>query len=269
MRRVLVVALPVLALALAGGIVLHQVLSGPLAAVPGSRSHGAPRASGGGPRVITSGGMRPKVAIGQFFGTEPSVIGFSADGASVVTGIRWTSWDAASATGTGTWHHETCVPTCGTGPVAEYPAELRFSNVRDGMFTVLTTRWNGQVATWYYPSGWPQQAARRPAGPSGTPSMKSPRLVFEAFIAAINQHNWPRVWSLGGKNLGPSYRQMVAGFSNTSHDVVTSLSVSGDTVSASIIAYETTGAAQIYDLTYVITGGVVTAGQQVLVGTSG
>ena len=96
-----------------------------------------------------------------------------------------------------------------------------------------------------------------------------PRAVFGAYIAAINRHDWPAVWQLGGKNLGLSYAQMVAGYHLTARDAVTSLSVHGHTVTARILAYETTGPVQTYALRYVITGGVIVAAHQTLLGTSG
>jgi hypothetical protein len=75
------------------------------------------------------------------------------------------------------------------------------------------------------------------------------------------------VWQLGGKNLGETYNSMVAGFRDTSHDVLTSLIAHGGSVSARIRAYETTGAVQTYALSYTVAGGVITSGQQTLLGT--
>jgi hypothetical protein len=98
-------------------------------------------------------------------------------------------------------------------------------------------------------------------------SRPGPQAVVEEFIAAINARNWPRVWQLGGKNLGESYASMVAGFRLTSHDVLTSLASSGDLVTARIRAYETTGAVQTYALRYTVRHGVITAGQQALLST--
>ena len=111
--------------------------------------------------------------------------------------------------------------------------------------------------------------------PSGSPSGSAtvaasearPQAVVKAYFAAINAHNWRRVWQLGGKNLGQTYNSMVAGFRDTSHDVLTSLSVHGDSVSARIRAYETTGAVQTYALSYTVADGVITSGQQTLLGT--
>lgn len=40
-----------------------------------------------------------------------------------------------------------------------------------------------------------------------TRGVASPVHVVEAYFAAINRRNWPRVWALGGKNPGESYDQ--------------------------------------------------------------
>jgi hypothetical protein len=106
--------------------------------------------------------------------------------------------------------------------------------------------------------------ARRGAVASARLSPPVPRAVVEEFIAAINARDWPRVWQLGGKNLGESYTSMVAGFGLTSHDVLTSLASTGNLVTARIRAYETTGAVQTYALNYTVRDGVITAGQQTL-----
>jgi hypothetical protein len=60
---------------------------------------------------------------------------------------------------------------------------------------------------------------------------------------------------------------MVAGFRYTSHDVLTSLTTAGDSVSAQIRAYETTGIIQTYALSYTVRDGVITSGQQTLLTT--
>jgi hypothetical protein len=95
----------------------------------------------------------------------------------------------------------------------------------------------------------------------------SPRAVVKAFIAAINEHDWQKVWHLGGKNLGETYGAMVAGFRETNHDVLNRITSHGDTVNARITAYETTGAVQTYALSYTVRGGLITAGRQTLLAT--
>jgi Protein kinase domain len=90
----------------------------------------------------------------------------------------------------------------------------------------------------------------------------SPRAAVRRFIAAINEHDWPRVWHLGGKNLGKPYRTMVAGFRYTSYDVITSIVNHGDVVNAQISAYETTGVVQTIALSYTVRAGIITYGSQ-------
>ncbi len=121
------------------------------------------------------------------------------------------------------------------------------------------------------PAAAPSAAATLPpsaaaASPSGAAA--APQAVVEDYIAAINQHDWPVVWRLGGDNLGPTYSQMVNGYRLTSKDVITSLVTNGSDVSATILAYETTGPVQTYNLQYVVSDGVIVSGSQTLTGTS-
>jgi serine/threonine protein kinase len=109
-----------------------------------------------------------------------------------------------------------------------------------------------------------QLGSTRPPSGSTHHSSASNAAVVRAFIGAINKHDWHQVWQLGGKNLGSSYASMVAGFKHTSRDVLTSLTTRGDTVTAYITAYETTGAHQTYALSYVVKHGVITSGHQKL-----
>ena len=104
--------------------------------------------------------------------------------------------------------------------------------------------------------------------PSPAPAVPGPRAVVLSYIAAINAHDYRRVWALGGKNLGQTYQQMVAGYRLTAHDDVTSLVVHGDTVDITMLARETTGAVQSYRVHYVVHHGVITAGHATLLGTS-
>jgi hypothetical protein len=109
----------------------------------------------------------------------------------------------------------------------------------------------------------------RPAssGPAG-PRIPGPRAVVLAYIAAINRHQWHRVWDLGGRNLSPSYRAMVAGYRLTAHDQLTVVRVRGDNVDANLSARETTGVVQHYRMHYVVRHGVIVAGHATLLGTS-
>ena len=82
-----------------------------------------------------------------------------------------------------------------------------------------------------------------------------------AYIAAINRHDWHRVWALGGKHFSRSYQDMVAGYRLTARDDVTSLKVRGDTVYVHLLARETTGAVQSYQMRYVVRRGMIIAGR--------
>jgi serine/threonine protein kinase len=108
----------------------------------------------------------------------------------------------------------------------------------------------------------------QPTPPASSPAVPSPKAVVEAYFAAINAHDWGRVWNLGGKNLGQTYNQMVAGYRSTAHDVLASIHAHGDSVTVRLIAHETNGAVQTYRASYVVQGGVITAGQATLLGTS-
>jgi len=94
-----------------------------------------------------------------------------------------------------------------------------------------------------------------------------------AFIRAINERDYRRAWLLGGDDLsavnGQTYRQFAAGFARTARDVIIAERVSGQVVRLRILAYETTGPVQTYALTYVVSGGLIVAGSEVLLGTAG
>ncbi|HEV2370614.1 MAG TPA: hypothetical protein VGS19_00475, partial [Streptosporangiaceae bacterium] len=91
-----------------------------------------------------------------------------------------------------------------------------------------------------------------------------PQAVVKTFIDAVNAHDWPQVWQLGGKNLGMTYSAMVAGFGSTSHDVLTAMTTNGDTVSARVDDIGATGSAQVYALVYTVQNGAITSYQQTL-----
>jgi len=90
----------------------------------------------------------------------------------------------------------------------------------------------------------------------------------QAYFAAINAHDWRRVWDLGGKNLGQTYSKMVAGYRSTAHDALTSIHAHGDKVTVRLVARETDGTVQTYQASYVVQDGVITAGHATLLGTS-
>ena len=113
-------------------------------------------------------------------------------------------------------------------------------------------------------------ASQLPSKPTG------PASVVESFITAINDHNWPKVWQLGGKNLGigeyRTYRGMIKGYQCTDRDVLNgNPTARRQVVSGSFLAYEsngTTKAVQRYVFSYVVRGSAIISGEQSLVSGS-
>ncbi|HSR23785.1 MAG TPA: serine/threonine-protein kinase [Candidatus Eisenbacteria bacterium] len=93
---------------------------------------------------------------------------------------------------------------------------------------------------------------------SSSPAVASPRAVVEAYIAAINAHQWRKVWNLGGKNFGQSYGQMVSGYRTTARDVLTSIHAHGDVVTVRLRAHHTDGKVLTFRISYTVQDGVIT-----------
>jgi serine/threonine kinase PknH len=93
---------------------------------------------------------------------------------------------------------------------------------------------------------------------SSSPAAASPRAVVEAYFAAINAHQWRKVWNLGGKNFNKSYGQMVAGYRTTAHDVLTSIHAHGNVVTVHLKAHHTDGTVRTYRISYTVQDGVIT-----------
>lgn len=49
-----------------------------------------------------------------------------ADANSYLTSLKWSSWNAGSARGTGIWHINDCVPNCAQGHFLSYPVDVTF-----------------------------------------------------------------------------------------------------------------------------------------------
>jgi hypothetical protein len=86
----------------------------------------------------------------------------------------------------------------------------------------------------------------------------APADVVQAYFRAINHHRYARAWALGGRNTGETYAQFVSGFSNTEHDAVQITGVSGDVVSARLVATQTDSTVQTYQGTYTVQAGRIT-----------
>jgi hypothetical protein len=91
--------------------------------------------------------------------------------------------------------------------------------------------------------------------------------VVESYLTAISLRDWPEAWQLGGKNLGQTYPQMIAGYRQTGRILISHLASNVDAVLARTLAYETDGALQRYALSYDVQDGVIVAGQSRLIST--
>ena len=107
------------------------------------------------------------------------------------------------------------------------------------------------------PSSAPASSSALPAPPSPPPPGVLAATV-RAYYAAINDHRYARAWRLGGRNTGETYRAYISGFAGTAHDTVTIQSVSGDVVTAQLVAQQTNGTVKTYQGSYTVEGGVIT-----------
>jgi ABC-type lipoprotein export system ATPase subunit len=117
----------------------------------------APGQSSGGPAAKT--GALPALTVGGWTGTDPSTIGFSADGGNIVTGIIWSSWTATGARGRGTSYLDNCVPNCAQGTTTAVPATITLSDPAGGRFTVIKERRAGATTIFTYSGFWPLNAS--------------------------------------------------------------------------------------------------------------
>jgi hypothetical protein len=95
-----------------------------------------------------------------------------------------------------------------------------------------------------------------PAQPAPTPTATpSPLATVEAYIAAINRHDYTLAWELGGKNL-TSYQNFVA--TADKHDTLHIINVQGDTVTADVTATQANGTSRTSETIFTVTHGVIT-----------
>lgn len=95
--------------------------------------------------------------------------------------------------------------------------------------------------------------------PSPSSTDTGPDSVVTAYFNAINDGDYATAWNLGGDNLDSSYSDFVSGFSGTSRDDVTIVSVNGDQVQVSLDAQQNDGTQKTYTGTYTVDNGVITA----------
>jgi len=106
-------------------------------------------------------------------GTQPSYIGISGDSTLQISSITWQSWGSTTATGTGDYQGNNCVPDCAGGSWSNTPATIVLSNpvnIGDGngggwtQFETMTVTEAGQVHTYQWgvttaPDNWPMRAS--------------------------------------------------------------------------------------------------------------
>ena len=105
--------------------------------------------------------------------------------------------------------------------------------------------------------GVPASSSTLPAPPSPPPPGVLAATV-RAYYSAINHHRYARAWRLGGRNTGETYHAYISGFAGTAHDTATIQSVSGDVVTAQLVAQQTNGTVKTYQGSYTVEGGVIT-----------
>jgi len=127
-------------------------------------------------------------------------------------------------------------------------------------------------------SGTAHRSVRAAASPRPSPAGPAPAgpvPVARAFVADVNEHDWPSLWQLGGGNVvltyqpnpaPQTYAEMVAAFRYTVSVKITSLTSVGDTVSMRVSAVDSAGVTQYYELNLVIGRGRVVSGSQYFLG---
>lgn len=102
-------------------------------AVTGAPPTDPPTASvpNGDPTVINCSGEPPAA--------RPKLITLAcADGGEAMTGVAWTSWGGAAATGTGMLAEQSCKPDCAHGTTAMEKATITLTHIVSGNYTTVT-----------------------------------------------------------------------------------------------------------------------------------
>jgi hypothetical protein len=105
----------------------------------------------------------------------------------------------------------------------------------------------------------PTVASSTPATGGAVSVPATPATVVRRYYAAISRRDYARAWKLGGDNTKTSYKQFVAGYSQTQRDVVTILRSASDQVAASIVAVQANGSVKKFEGTYLVRSGVITS----------
>jgi serine/threonine protein kinase len=109
------------------------------------------------------------------------------------------------------------------------------------------------------PSTSTSPPAAHATSPAVNPVSVGPAPTVQAYIAAINAHDYQKAWDLGGRNTGQSYSSFVQGFNGTAHDSLTITSVSGNVVTAQLDAAQTDGTVKHFQGAYTVSNGIITS----------
>lgn len=99
-------------------------------------------------------------------------------------------------------------------------------------------------------------APPQPPAPGGT-SPVSATAVVSAYYNAINAKDYATAWSLGGRNLSPSYGSFVRGFADTAYDGIQILNAAADSVTLRLDAVQSDGTTEEFEGTYTVKHGVI------------
>ena len=88
-------------------------------------------------------------------------------------------------------------------------------------------------------------------------SQENPSAVVKEYIAAINRHDYAEAWAVNDKNTGMPYTKFVRGFATTAYDHLNILSVSGNVVTARLVAHQTDCTVRVYQGKYTAENGII------------
>lgn len=140
------------------------VAAGAAASSLSPTSDTAARSTSAARTVTVARASLPVFIAGRYHGRRPRTIDISGDGGDIVTALRWSSWRATSATGTGTSNIQHCVPNCAEGTDIPVSTSIKLTNPVHGYFTRLIERRDGQTEVFRYtpghrPDNWPGGAS--------------------------------------------------------------------------------------------------------------
>jgi hypothetical protein len=73
--------------------------------------------------------ITPTVGCNGEMHTQPTEIIVSGDGSAFISGLTWTGWGQAGATGSGTLRLDNCEPNCAQGKLTPYAATVTLSGL--------------------------------------------------------------------------------------------------------------------------------------------